>query len=340
MIFKKLFFSLLLLTSAGIAESQKVTSKKNPVISKPVITVPGIKMYKNDSLRISLNYPEDLPIVDKSKNKDRDLYVEFGENITLRNVKQWDSGPEYTNVIAKALRKDLSEFDTSYTSYSTFGAKRWFDFVSSYKSQAGKKYIRMLVYEASSGNVSGCYSLTIECNSVDYEKYANIARVIAGSLNELPAITSSYSNKKLKISFKHPSDWRIDNTGSTLMLFVKSSIKISDQTFFFGGYESNSTLKEIAEKEIAFFSQKNLIKKDYFPIGQNEFISKGKKIYLVSSTYLNPSDKPYIAYTYILTYIENGISKPFKIECSFPVEQDKKYIPYFEEFIKSIEFIK
>jgi hypothetical protein len=220
------------------------------------------------------------------------------------------------------------------------GKNKFYDFTSLYESQDKDRTISMLLYSASVGNSSGCYNLLIDCAQADYPKYAKIREAIAESLKELPPLMKPYSDKKLKISFNYPSNWRFDaSTGSVTINFVKSAINISSI------FSSLSSLKEIAESQVRSSSR------NYTVEDEKEFILKGKKIYFIKASYLKKTivssltkDKekmtPYFAYIYVTTYLENGSTRPFKIECSFPLNQTTKYAPYFEQFIKSIEFVK
>lgn len=122
---------------------------------------------------------------------------------------------------------------------------KFYDFTSLYENKDKDRTISMLLYSTSVGNSSGYYNLLIDCAQADYSKYAKIREAIAESLKELPPFMKPYSDKKLKISFNYPSNWRFyTSPGSVTMNFVKSAINISSI------FSSLSSLKEIAESQV------------------------------------------------------------------------------------------
>lgn len=140
----------------------------------------------------------------------------------------------------------------------------------------------------------------------------------------------------MNISFKYPYNWEVKELyGRTTMSFIKNSINIWDESGFFGGYSSSPTLKEIAEKEIAFYRGENKLKKGYSQIEQHEFILKWGKIYLIKAMYMSTPYIPFLSFNYISIFLENNVIKPFKIECTFPFAHETKYASYFEQFIKT-----
>jgi hypothetical protein len=330
---KKPVLVILILIMATITEGQGSKTTKSPAtISSPATKATAMKLYRNDSFRIAINYPADWKVVDKSSAKDHTLNVDFGDGITLRDIRPFDTGIEYAEDMSEAFEESLSGYDTGYSMNITIGKKEFYDFTSSYKNGTAYWDIGMLIYTASAGNGGGGYVLTIECPTKEYAKYEKIREEMAATLQELPPRKVIYSSKEFKISTSYPSDWKLTNSFSDAYLsFASNRIRITEAA------NGGSSLAETADKEM-----RKSHMKDYTVVEKKEFTSKGKKIYRIAASYIDKirDDKPFSMFTYISSYIEKGITKYFKIECSCAGGQTDRMAPYFDQFVKSIDFKK
>jgi hypothetical protein len=113
--FKHILFSLLFVSTAASSQSQnEKISRKTLNATKPVANKPATNTYKNDSLRLSLNYPSGWKVIDESNNAKNSLKVTFTDdvnNISLSNVPFVDSSEDY----ATGMEEDLATYNKLYS---------------------------------------------------------------------------------------------------------------------------------------------------------------------------------------------------------------------------------